>query len=263
MYSWNTCVIFSKRLYNNDMQKTFGAIIPVKNESGNVREMVIAAANVPMLKQVVFIDGNSSDDTTEVLAEAIMKYGDERMSQVTQIPPYNKFSAIRQALNLLSSDHILIWDGDNTIKFNDVCKILEVYKLESEKKSVFLVANRITKFREVKSFSILNLIGNHIFALMSWPILNIRLSDVLSGVKIFPASLFNSTNCSKILAADQFGDITLLSFARRNSLNLMQIPCSYKVRTYGSSNISRWYGGLNILRIILHLYFHRCYVEKN
>ncbi len=115
------------------MQKTFGAIIPVKNESGNVREMVIAAANVPMLKQVVFIDGNSSDDTTEVLAEAIMKYGDERMSQVTQIPPYNKFSAIRQALNLLSSDHILIWDGDNTIKFNDVCKILEVYKLEDIK----------------------------------------------------------------------------------------------------------------------------------
>jgi glycosyltransferase involved in cell wall biosynthesis len=243
------------------MQKTFGAVIPVKNESGNVRNMVIAAANVPMLTQIVFIDGNSSDDTTEVLAEAIMKYGDERMSQVTQMAPYNKFSAIKQAHNLMSSDNILIWDGDNTIQFNDVCKMIEVYKLESEKKPVFLVANRITKIREDKSFRVINLVGNHIFSLMTWPILNIRLSDVLSGVKIFPASLFNSNNCSRILGSDQFGDITLLSFARRNSLKLMQIPCSYKARTYGNSNISRWYGGLNILRTILHLYFHRCYVD--
>jgi len=250
-----------KILYAWSVQKDIGAIIPVKNESGNVREMVIAAANVQLLTQIVFIDGNSSDGTMEVLTEAIMKYGDERMSQVTQMAPYNKFSAIRQAHNLLNSDHILIWDGDNTIQYDDVCKMIDVYKKESEKKPVFLVANRISKIREDNSFRMMNLVGNHLFSFLTWPILNTRLSDVLSGVKIFPASLFNSTNCTRILASDQFGDITLLSFARKNSLKFMQVPCSYKARTYGSSNISRLNGGFNIFRTIFHLYSHRCYVD--
>jgi len=236
-----------------------GAVIPVKNESGNVKEMVIAAKNLPALSQIIFIDGNSSDNTAETTNRSICEFGDQRMSLVIQDPPYNKFSAVKQGVKLLNSEHVLVWDGDNTIQFEDVQNIIDIYLSESKTNSVFLVANRLTNLRENKSFRVINLVGNYISSIMMIPILRAKLRDVLSGVKIFPINLVNSKNCSRLLELDLFGDISLLAFGRKTSIRFIQYPCRYKNRTYGISKISRRNGGVNIIKSILHLYFHRCY----
>ena len=238
---------------------TIGAIIPVKNEYGNIESMVISANKIKQLNQVVFIDGNSSDNTFDFLMECIQKYGNREMSVVMQNPPYNKFEAIKQARKKLNTEHILIWDGDNTIPSNDVEKIIYTYLSKSRTSNVFVMANRLTKYREKKSFRFINLAGNYIFSVIMRPILGSWAKDVLSGVKIFPYFLFNNENCDKILTSDHFGDIALLSFARKRNLIFISVPCNYKIRSYGSSSIARWSGGLILLKSILHLYSHRCF----
>jgi len=236
-----------------------GAVIPIKNESGNVKEMVRAAKNLPTLSRIIFIDGKSSDNTVETLINCINEFGDQRMSILVQEPPYNKFSAVKQAIKVLDCDHVLVWDGDNTIQFEDVKKMIQIYLSETKVNTVFLVANRLTNLRESKSFRIINLIGNHISSIMMIPILSAYLKDVLSGVKIFPIKLINSKNCSTLTELDLFGDVSLLAFGRKLTVRFIQYSCNYKNRTYGTSKISRLSGGVNIIKSILHLYFHRCF----
>lgn len=236
-----------------------GAVIPVKNESGNAEKMVLSAKRLTSLTQILFIDGNSTDNTARILRKSINEFGDHRMKLLIQSPPFTKFNAVQQGIRSLNTDHVIIWDGDNTIQYEDVESMLEIYESESKKGNIFLVANRLNIQREDKSFRTINLVGNYIFSFMMIPVIKANLKDVLSGVKIFPHFLVGMQNCPYICKSDLYGDISLLSFGRKASLNFIQFSCNYKQRTYGESKISRFYGGVNILKSILHLYQHRCY----
>lgn len=241
------------------MGMKIGAIIPLKNERGNVKNIVYAASITPFLNDIIFIEANSTDQTFESVVEWVNKYNDNRMSVVKQVPPYNKFEAIKQASKKLNSDHILIWDSDNTIEFADIQKMLSIYINTSAENDLFLVANRMTKDRESGSFRLTNFIGNYLFSSLMSPILGIRLPDVLSGAKIFPKKIINEEKCLSMYTKDQFGDITLLSYGRKNNLNFLSVPVKYRKRFYGKSSISRFKGGYNMIKLIIHLRIHRCY----
>ena len=158
---------------------SLAAIIPLKNELGNVEDMVFSASRIKLLDEIVFIDGNSEDGTYEGLVKSIAKHKDNRMHAIKQNLPLGKFEAIKQASRQLSSENILIWDGDNTIDFIDVKKTLALYSDIQHKKNVFLVANRLTSEKESNSFRVINLIGNYLFSLLMVPILNKKIPDVL------------------------------------------------------------------------------------
>jgi glycosyltransferase involved in cell wall biosynthesis len=238
---------------------SIGAIIPVKNEFGNVESIIFGASNLSMLDEIIFIDGDSTDGTLLALVESIKNNTDKRMQVIKQRQPLGKFEAIKQAIPHLKSDHVLIWDGDNTIDYLDVSKSLDFYVESSKKRDVFLVANRLTSQRESKSFRFINLVGNHFFSILMTPILNYKLPDALSGLKIFPRYLlFNHDNCSKLLTLDRYGDLTLLSLGRKHRLMFLSVSCIYRARTYGKSSIKRISGGSNLLRVVIHLFSHRC-----
>ncbi len=238
---------------------SIGAIIPIKNEFGNVESMIFGASNLSTLDEIIFIDGDSTDGTFLALVESIKNNADKRMQVIKQRQPLGKFEAIKQAIPHLKSDHVLIWDGDNTIDYLDVSKSLDFYAESLKKRDIFLVANRLTSQRESNSFRFINLCGNHIFSTLMTPILNYKLRDVLSGLKIFPRYLLsNHDNCRKLLALDRYGDLTLLSLGRKHGLMFLSVPCIYKARTYGKSSINRLSGGSNLLRVVIHLFIHRC-----
>ena len=168
---------------------SIGAIIPLKNEFGNVESMVFGASNLATLDEILFIDGDSSDGTFRLLTESIAKKNDPRMRAIKQQVPFGKFEAVKQAVTVLKSDNVLIWDGDNTIDYEDVKRTLDLYSEALLMGEVFLVANRLTSQREKYSFRFINLFGNYLFSLLMTPILNRKLQDVLSGLKIFPKYL--------------------------------------------------------------------------
>ena len=238
---------------------SIGAIIPVKNEFGNVNSMVFGVCNITILDEIIFIDGESTDGTFLALVESINTNKDMRIQVIKQHEPYGKFEAIKQAIPHFKSEHVLIWDGDNTIDYLDVSKLLGVYTESLKNGDVFLVANRLTSQRESDSFRFINLVGNHIFSILMIPILSYKLRDVLSGVKIFPRYLFsNYDNCSTLFTLDKYGDLTLLSLGRKHGLRFLSVSCMYRARTYGKSSIKRLSGGANLLRVVIHLLIHRC-----
>ncbi len=48
---------------------------------------------------------------------------------------------------------------------------------------------------------------------------------------------------------DPYGDFDLIFGAARFNLKIVDIPIRYRERTYGETNISRWSGGVTLLRM--------------
>ena len=239
---------------------SISAIIPLKNEKGNVGLMISSVAELKDLEEIIFIDGDSNDGTYEFLLESIKINSDKRIIVLKQTKPFGKFNAIKQAASHVNSDNILIWDGDNTIPVSDVKKIVNFYvQLLKNNSNVFVVANRITKKKKKKSFRALNLLGNYVVSFAMRLILRDKVPDVLSGVKIFPSNILTSVdNCRKAMSLDKFGDLVLLSNGAKNNSHIYSVACNYQVRFYGNTSIGRWNGGFNMLKVFIHVLSHRC-----
>jgi hypothetical protein len=97
----------------------------------------------------------------------------------------------------------------------------------------------------------LNRLGNIFFAKsLSW-ILDARLGDSLCGTK-----LLTRHDYRRFIAwrrdfgdFDPFGDFELLFPAAILGLGMVDIPVRYRARQYGSTNISRFRHGLQLLRM--------------
>lgn len=239
---------------------TIGAIIPVKNEKGNIVDMVNSAIDIEPLSQIIFVDGNSNDGTQEMLTTQISRVARSHVSWIKQESPFGKFQAIVQALPFLKTDHVLIWDGDNTIAPENVSEIILLYMEEKQKRNCIIIANRLTRIKLDNSFKPLNLLGNHLFSFLAWPMFGEKIPDVLSGVKIFPKILLtNPNNCTKLLDLDKYGDIAILAMAKKNSLKFLSVPCVYRPRTYGKTSLRKCRDGSNILFALIHSFTHKCF----
>lgn len=242
---------------------SIAAIVPMKNEKGNVDLMVNSISKLDNLTEVVFIDGDSKDGTYEALIKSTKKLNDKRVKVIRQTRPLGKFNAIKQSYLHVTSKNILIWDGDNTIPEYDIKKIIDLYEKLSQNDEVFVVANRINSNKQSKSFRALNLLGNHVMAFLMKLILKDSVPDVLSGAKIFPKYIMSENYiCNKAISLDNFGDLFLLSNCNKFDIRIVSVPCNYQVRFYGKTSIRRWSGGINMCRVLIHIILHRCYKVK-
>jgi glycosyltransferase involved in cell wall biosynthesis len=239
---------------------TISAIIPVRNELGNVNSLLLNAHKIKVLKQIIVIDGRSTDGTLEAAKKMAFKLNDARVSVISQEHPFGKFQAIQQASEKLLSDSVVIWDGDNTIKYSDVEEIIDEYMTISQTKKIIIVANRLTLLRDRDSFRLINLLGNYIYSFLMRLVLVKHVPDVLSGVKIFPTKLIDKDQCcEKLLERDIYGDFTILSLSVKHGIDITSIPVSYSKRIFGKTKVSRLRVGVNLLYIWIHLLVHKCY----
>ena len=117
----------------------------------------------------------------------------------------------------------------------------------------FITGNRLTGYRGKGSFRFLNLVGNIVFSILWFPLLNYRFFDLFCGSKIFPKSLLNQLD-NEILEIDDYGDLTLLYAAQKNNLKIESISVDYLARSYGTSNMLRWTTAQKFLSITLKVY---------
>jgi hypothetical protein len=104
---------------------------------------------------------------------------------------------------------------------------------------------------EKQAMRFLNLLGNKFFGnLFTW-LLSQRFRDTLCGTK-----MISRKNYELIVACrsyfgefDPFGDFDLIFGAVKQSLKVIEVPVTYRARTYGATNISRFKHGLLLFRM--------------
>ena len=235
----------------NISDKLISILIPARNEAGN-KALLINALNkfkaIPNKLEIIFVEGNSNDNTYEILNELKEKYSDLFNISLLKQTSKGKKNAVVDGLNISSGETLAIIDSDFTVDIDDsIAAIMESTKNEN----ILINCARTTFPMEKDAMRWANYIGNRLFAIFLSILINKPISDSLCGTKVFSRKLFKfmKKNGSWNSKSDPFGDFTIIFEAAKNNIKILNYPVRYYARKSGAPNISRWIDGLKLLKV--------------
>ena len=228
--------------------KSVSVIIPARNESGNIAAAIARTPTMGAWTEFIFVEGNSTDDTWEVIQQTQKAHPELRI-KIAQQPGRGKGDAVRTGYAMAEGDILMILDADLTMPPEDLPKF---YHAVTDGTCEFANGSRLVYPMEKKAMQFLNLCANKFFGIaFSW-LLGQQLKDTLCGTKVLTREnyLKIAANRSYFGNFDPFGDFDLLFGASKLNLKIRDIPVRYRERTYGSTNISRWSHGALLFKML-------------
>ena len=224
-------------------------IVPARNEAGNIEAIVNRLPPMGPDDELIFIEGGSKDDTWQRIRDAQARYADHRNIVIAQQDGKGKGDAVRKGFGLARNDILMILDADLTVPPEDLPKF---YGAISSGKGEFVNGSRLVYPMEKRAMRFLNLIANKFFAVAFSFVLGQRFKDTLCGTKVISRQnyLRLANNRSYFGEFDPFGDFDLIFGAARMALRIVEVPITYRERTYGETNISRWRHGTLLLAML-------------
>jgi undecaprenyl diphosphate synthase len=247
---------FSMHKYNKKNIDKISVIIPYLNEQNNILETLQKITNINIKGEIILVDNNSNDNTTEIVENFITNFE----SNILEIKNYychdiGKGNSLKVGFYNAKYDTIMITDADNEFDIYEYPKLIQTYKQLNED-YVELVANR-----NYNNHSYFDRIGqqcyNNLYKLL--------LCDnyTLSGTRIFPTYIIKKILHHNKLKAKKFGEnfdisrglhqygktfeYTNLSFKRRsikegrkmcgkNKIDFIKYSCKFLLKELFSKN---------------------------
>jgi SAM-dependent methyltransferase len=223
-------------------------VIPARNESGNIENAITRLPKFGKHIEIIFIEGNSTDDTWDKIQEIQKKYAGTHDIKTGRQKGKGKADAVREGYAIATGDILMILDADLTVPPEDLPKF---YDAIASGKGDFINGSRLVYPMEKEAMRFLNLLGNRFFSMAFTWLLEQRFKDTLCGTKvIFRTDYYKLVKNKKYFGDfDPFGDFDLIFGAHKLNLKIVEVPIRYRERTYGSTNISRFTHGLILLRM--------------
>jgi len=225
-------------------------LIPARNESGNIEQALLRMPRFGKWQEIMFVEGNSTDDTWDQILKMQEKYKDQWKITALQQTAKGKANAVQEGFRKAQGDILMILDADLTVPPEDLPKF---YNAIREGKGDFINGSRLIYAMEQNAMRGFNFLGNKAFSLMfSW-LLNQPIKDTLCGTKVIFKKDFEKLESNRHYFGnfDPFGDFDLIFGAYKLRLKIIDLPIHYKARTYGDTNISRWKHGTILLKMWL------------
>jgi SAM-dependent methyltransferase len=224
-------------------------LVPCRNEAGNIEPAVQRIPQFSKDLEILFVEGNSSDDTVERIHQVIADYPDRNIRFLQQTGR-GKGDAVRKGFEAATGDVLMILDADLTVPPEELPKFFELIR---SGKADYVHGTRLVYPMESNAMRPLNLAGNHAFARIFTWLLNQRITDTLCGTKVLLKRDYERlvANRSYFGDFDPFGDFDLIFGASKLNLKIVELPVRYAERIYGSTQISRFRDGLLLLRMVV------------
>jgi len=223
-------------------------VVPARNESGNIRAALERIPTLGKGTEVIFVEGNSADDTWEVIQKEVAAYEGPHKLRYLQQPGKGKWDAVFAGFEVATGDVLVIQDGDLTAPPEDLPKF---YEAIASGRCEFANGCRLVYPMESQAMRFLNLLGNKFFAASLSFVLGQPIKDSLCGTKMMLRSDYQRLlKRIEILGDfDPFGDFNLLFGSAMLDLKIRDVLVRYRDRTYGDTNISRFRHGWILLRM--------------
>ena len=215
-------------------------LIPCYNEELTIRQVISDFRTELPDAEIYVFDNNSTDRTLELAHEAGARVCSERR----QGKGYVVQSMFREVL----ADLYVMVDGDGTYPAKDIHKLIEPVLLGE---ADMAVGSRLMMGSD-SEFKALNRFGNEFFLRTINFIFQVRLSDILSGYRVFNREFVKNI----ALFGGGFEIETELSIkALARGYRIVEVPVKLKARPEGSfSKIRILQDGFLILNTILTLF---------
>jgi ubiquinone/menaquinone biosynthesis C-methylase UbiE len=228
-------------------EMTVSVIVPARNEAGHIEAILERTPKMGERTELIFVEGNSTDDTYQVIERAVTERADPDIRLYRQ-PGKGKGDAVRFGYQQATGEVLMILDADMTVAPEDLPRF---YQAIHERKGEFINGVRLVYPMEDEAMQFLNYLGNKFFGMVfSW-LLRQPVKDTLCGTKVLTRSSYDviAANRSYFGDFDPFGDFDLLFGAAKSNLKILDLPIRYREREYGSTNIDRWRHGMVLLRM--------------
>lgn len=221
-------------------------VVPARNESGNIRAALERIPTLGRQTEVIFVEGNSKDDTWEVIQRECEAYVGPHLVSFCQQPGKGKWDAVFTGFERAQGDVLVVQDGDLTAPPEDLPKF---YNAIASGNAEFANGSRLVYPMESKAMRFLNLLGNKFFAVTLSFIISQPIKDSLCGTKMILRSDYHRLmkRIEVFGDFDPFGDFNLLFGSALLDLKIRDIPVRYRDRTYGDTNIQRFHHGKILL----------------
>jgi glycosyltransferase involved in cell wall biosynthesis len=222
-------------------------VVPARNEAGNIESIVARTPLMGARTELIFVEGNSTDDTYVEIERVLAERQDENLVLLRQ-PGTGKGDAVRFGFAHATGDILMILDADMTVAPEDLPRF---YGAITEGTAEFVNGVRLVYPMEGEAMRFLNYLGNRFFGVVfSW-LLRQPVKDTLCGTKVLTREAYGviTENRAYFGDFDPFGDFDLLFGAAKSNLKIVDMPIRYRDRTYGDTNIDRWRHGALLLRM--------------
>jgi ubiquinone/menaquinone biosynthesis C-methylase UbiE len=245
-------VIARKRPTEEDKnaKSIVSVVIPARNEEGNIDEILCRIPEMGSGTEIIFVEGNSSDNTYEMIEKVISAHP-ERQCKLLKQSGKGKGDAVRLGYQNASGDIFMILDADMTVPPEDLSRF---YIAITSGEGEFINGVRLVYPMEKQAMRYLNLLGNKLFSLsFSW-ILGQPIKDTLCGTKVLSRQDYYkiAKNRGYFGDFDPFGDFDLLFGAAKQNMKIVEMPIRYEERKYGNTNIDRWRHGWLLLKMTVY-----------
>ena len=236
--------------YQQEQKSKISIVIPARNESGNIAAAIQRMPNFQTNTEIIFVEGNSSDDTWKQIQKVCDEYQGPLSLKKYKQKGKGKADAVWLGFEKAEGEILIILDADLTVRPEDLPTFVSTL---SRGNGEFINGCRLVYPRSTLAMPILNTLANRFFAgVFSW-LLRQRLKDTLCGTKVlWKKDYLQIMEGRKYFGDfDPFGDFDLLFGASKLNLKIVEVPIRYQQRTYGSSNISHVKEGFVLLRMCL------------
>jgi glycosyltransferase involved in cell wall biosynthesis len=213
-------------------------LVPCYNEEAAIAK-VVSDFRHALPAAVIFVYDNNSKDATAARAR-------EAGALVRREERQGKGNVVRRMFADVEADIYVLVDGDDTYDAEAAPRMI---RQAIESGSDLLTARRI--HTESGAYRPGHVLGNRMLTGLTALLFNVRLSDMLSGYRVFSRRFVKSFP----FTAEGFGIETELTVhAVRLMMPMAEVETRYKERPVGSvSKLNTWRDGWRILRTIVHL----------
>ena len=179
-------------------------VIPTKNEKGNVEPAIKRLPNFGVDTEIIFVDGDSVDGTSDEINRVIKKYPKHNITLHKQ-SGRGKGNAVREGFAIATKEVLMILDADLTVPPEDLPKFFEAI---NSNVGEFINGSRLVYPLERDSMRFLNFLANHSFASIFSFILDQAITDTLCGTKVISRKNYVKINEGRQFFGDfdPFGD---------------------------------------------------------
>jgi hypothetical protein len=168
------------RIFPQRPEYSTSVIIPARNESGNIENAVLRLPDFGKHVEIIFVEGNSTDDTWDKIVEVQQKYKGQRDIKIARQEGKGKADAVRKGYDIATGEILMILDADLTVPPEDIPKF---YEAIASGKGEFINGSRLVYRMEKHAMRFLNILGNRFFSkAFSW-VLEQHVKDTLCGTK--------------------------------------------------------------------------------
>lgn len=239
--------VVARPLFYNPQDYDVTVLIACRNEKGNIEQALKRLPDFGRSMEIIFVEGGSTDGTYQEIERVIASYPSKNIKLFKQTGK-GKGDAVRLGLSKALGQVLMILDADLTVEPEDMPKF---YQAIQEGHGEFINGCRLVYPMEKEAMRFLNLLANKFFGVFfSW-LLGQRFKDTLCGTKVLFKTDYQqiAANRSYFGDFDPFGDFDLIFGAVKLNLKVIELPIRYKERLYGTTNISRFFHGLLLLKM--------------